>query len=88
MPDNFKRVYTSIFPRHIHASMTEQLFLNYIYRFAFRQATFDSRPHCYCDMVYDMLWKENKELNEIRWDGRLEEIEFGFGMENFSDPEE
>jgi hypothetical protein len=87
MPDNFKRVYTAIFPRHVNATMTEQLFLNYVYRFAFRHATFDSKPHCYCDMVFDILKKENKELNAIRWDGRLEEIEFGFGMENFSSPQ-
>jgi hypothetical protein len=87
MPENFKRVYTAIFPRHVNGTMTEQLFLNYVYRFAFRHATFDSKPHCYCDMVYDVLRKENKELNEIQWGGRLEEIEFGFGMENFSSPE-
>jgi hypothetical protein len=87
MPENFKRVYTAIFPRHINATMTEQVFLNYVYRVAFRHATFDSKPHCYCDMVYDVLKKENKELKDIRWDGRLEEIEFGFGMENFSSPQ-
>jgi len=87
MPENFKRVYTAVFPRHINATMTEQLFLNYVFRFAFRHATFDSKPHCYCDMVFDILRKENKELNAIRWDGRLEEIEFGFGMENFSSPQ-
>ncbi len=86
MPDNFKRVYTSIFPRHVNATMTEQLFLNYVYRFVFRHATFDSKPHCYCDMVYDLLRRENEELHEIHWGGRLEEIEFGFGMENFSAP--
>jgi hypothetical protein len=87
MPENFKRVYSAIFPRHINATMTEQIFLNYVYRFAFRHATFDSKPHCYCDMVFDILRKENKELNAIRWDGRLEEIEFGFGLENFSAPQ-
>jgi hypothetical protein len=87
MPENFKRVYTAIFPRHVNATMTEQLFLNYVYRFAFRHATFDSKPHCYCDMVFDVLKKENKELRNIRWDGRLEEIEFGFGLENFSSPQ-
>lgn len=87
MPENFKRVYTAIFPRHVNGTMTEQLFLNYIYRFAFRHATFDSKPHCYCDMVYDVLRKENDELKDIQWGGRLEELEFGFGMENFSEPE-
>ncbi|HTJ50359.1 MAG TPA: hypothetical protein VL443_12955 [Cyclobacteriaceae bacterium] len=87
LPENFYRVYTTLYPRHLQASMTEQIFLNYFYRFIFRHSHFDSKPHCYCDMIYDIQRKENDELYDIPWDGRLQEIEYGFGIEEYSSSE-
>lgn len=87
LPDNFMRVYTKAFPRHVHTTLTQQIFINYGTRFLLRHTELDQKPHCFCDMVYDIQKKTNPILEEVEWDGRLQDLEFGFGVEKYSSPE-
>jgi hypothetical protein len=87
LPEKFHEIYSLGHPRHLTASMTEQIFLNYLYKFVFGHASFDSKPHCFCDMVYDLQHRELPDLKAIQWKGRLEEIEYGYGIEKYSTPE-
>lgn len=87
MPENFMRVYTAIFPNHINTSLTEQVFVNYSTRFLFRHTELDDKPHCFCDMIYDIQKKRHQDLEDVEWDGRLQDLEFGFGIEKYSNPE-
>ena len=84
MPPNFLRVYTAIFPKHVNASMSEMIFFNYGYRLIFRDPDFDSKPHCFCDLVYDIQALRNPKLNSIIWGGRLKDLEYGFGLEKYT----
>ncbi|MFZ6010579.1 MAG: hypothetical protein ACOYXT_09545 [Bacteroidota bacterium] len=86
LPENFRAVYTALFPRHVNATMSEQVFLNYGARILFRNQHIDARPHCFCDLVYDLQLKKNKGLASIPWPGRLQDLEYGFGMERFAPP--
>jgi hypothetical protein len=87
MPDNFMRVYTAIFPHHVNTTLTQQVFVNYGTRFIFRHTELDEKPHCMCDMVYDIQKKRHQDLEDLEWDGRLQDLEFGFGIEKYSTPE-
>jgi hypothetical protein len=88
MPENFMRVYTAIFPHHVNTTLTQQVFVNYGSRFLFRHTELDEKPHCMCDMVYDIQKKRHQELEDIEWDGRLQDLEFGFGIEKYATPEQ
>lgn len=87
MPENFMRIYTAIFPNHVNTSLTKQVFVNYGTRFLFRHTELDDKPHCFCDMVYDIQKKRHQELEDLEWDGRLQDLEFGFGIEKYASPE-
>lgn len=88
MPANFMRVYTAIFPNHVHTTLTQQIFINYGTRFFFRHTEIDDKPHCMCDMIYDIQKKRHEELEAVEWDGRLQDLEFGFGIEKYATPEQ
>lgn len=88
MPENFMRVYTAIFPNHVHTTLTQQIFINYGTRFLFRHTEIDDKPHCMCDMIYDIQKKRHAELEAVEWDGRLQDLEFGFGIEKYATPEQ
>jgi hypothetical protein len=87
MPENFMRVYTAIFPNHTNTTLTQQVFVNYTSRFLLRHTELDEKPHCFCDMIYDIQKKRHKDLEDLEWDGRLQDLEFGFGIEKYSTPE-
>lgn len=87
LPENFLRVYTSIFPKHVNASISEMIFFNYGYRLIARDPDFDSKPHCFCDLVYDVQVQRNAKLRSIIWGGRLKDLEYGFGLEKYTTPE-
>jgi len=87
LPANFLRVYTSIFPKHVNASISEMIFFNYGYRLIFRDPDFDSKPHCFCDLVYDVQASRNPTLDAIVWGGRLKDLEYGFGLEKYTTSE-
>lgn len=86
-PENFMRVYTAIYPNHLKTSLTQQIFINYTSRFFLRQTEIDDKPHCFCDMTYDIQKLQHTELELLDWDGRLQDLEFGFGMEKYTTPE-
>ncbi len=86
MPENFMRVYTAIFPNHVNTTLTQQIFVNYGTRFLFRHTEIDDKPHCMCDMIYDIQKKRHQELEAVEWDGRLQDLEFGFGIEKYATP--
>lgn len=88
MPENFMQVYTAIFPNHVNTTLTQQVFVNYGSRFLFRHTELDEKPHCMCDMIYDIAKKKHQELEDVEWDGRLQDLEFGFGIEKYATPEE
>ena len=87
LPENFLRIYQALFPKHVNATMSELLFNNYAYRFILRDTDYDSRPHCFCDLIYDIQVLHNKKLENIEWPGRLKDLEYGFGLEKFTTPE-
>jgi len=87
MPPNFLRVYSAIFPKHVNASMSEMIFFNYGTRLIFRDPDFDSKPHCFCDLVYDIQSQHNPTLHGIVWGGRLKDLEYGFGLEKYTTPD-
>jgi hypothetical protein len=87
LPNNFIQQYEKLYPNVIHASMAEQLFVNYSSRIIFRRKQIANLPHCTCDLVYDIQIKGNSMLAGIHWPGRLQELEYGFAMEKFSSPE-
>jgi hypothetical protein len=81
------RVYKAIFPHHVNTTLTQQVFVNYGTRFLLRHTELDEKPHCFCDMVYDIQKQRHQELEDLEWDGRLQDLEFGFGIEKYSSPE-
>jgi hypothetical protein len=83
----FMEVYTKLFPNHVHTSLSQQIFINYGQRILLRHTDIDDKPHCFCDMVYDIQIVQNDELATIEWDGRLQDLEYGFGIEKFTTPE-
>ena len=83
----FMEVYTKIFPNHVHTSLSQQIFINYGQRILLRHTDIDDKPHCFCDLVYDIQIVQNDELAAIEWDGRLQDLEYGFGIEKFTTPE-
>lgn len=85
-PANFMKVYTAIFPQHVNTSMSTQVFVNYGSRMLFRHTELDDKPHCFCDMTYDIIRKQDDKLYDLEWDGRLQDLEFGFGMEKYTTP--
>jgi hypothetical protein len=87
MPENFMRVYQAIFPRHVNTTLTQQVFVNYGTRFLLRHTELDEKPHCFCDMVYDIQKQRHQDLEDLEWDGRLQDLEFGFGIEKYAKPE-
>jgi hypothetical protein len=88
MPANFMDVYTAIFPKHLHTSLKQQIFVNYGSRFLFRHTEIEDKPHCMCDMIYDIQRIKHPELAAVEWDGRLQDLEFGFGIEKYATPEQ
>jgi hypothetical protein len=88
LPDNFMRVYTAIYPRHVNTTLTQQVFINYGTRFLLRHTELERKPHCFCDMVYDLQKPEHPELDHLEWDGRLQDLEFGFGIEKYTSPKQ
>ncbi len=87
LPDNFVKIYELLYPNAIHTSMTKQLFVNYGTRILFRRRQIENLPHCACDLVYDIQVKSNQVLADVHWPGRLQELEYGFAVEDFSTPE-
>jgi len=87
LPANFMRVYTAKFPNHYNTTLGQQIFLNYGERYLFRVHDIDTKAHCFCDFVYDIQRLRNPKLDQIEWDGRLQDLEYGFAMEKYSSPE-
>jgi hypothetical protein len=87
LPANFMRIYEARFPNHYHTTLAQQVFINYGERYVFRIHDIDTKAHCFCDLVYDFQRMENPALDVIVWDGRLQDLEYGFGMEKYSSPE-
>lgn len=87
MPANFMRIYEARFPNHYHTTLAQQVFINYGERYVLRIHDIDTKAHCFCDLVYDFQRMENPALDSITWDGRLQDLEYGFGMEKYSSPE-
>lgn len=87
VPANFKNIYTKIFPQHVHATMADQLFFNYLYRYVVRKTKDETTPHCFCSLVSDFQERHNGELKKVTWDSRMKELEYGFGLERFTSPE-
>lgn len=83
----YLEVYTKLYPNHVNTTLGQQIFINYAERYFFRVTDIDDKPHCFCDMVYDIMEHSNYELDSIEWDGRMQDLEFGFGIEKFSTPE-
>jgi hypothetical protein len=83
----FMEVYTKLFPNHVHTTLSQQVFINYGQRILLRHTDIDDKPHCFCDLVYDIQIVSNDELAAIEWDGRLQDLEYGFGIEKFTTPE-
>src|SRR5688572_193778 len=83
----YMEVYTKLFPNHIHTTLGQQIFINYGERMFLRVTEIDNKPHCACDLVYDIQVLKNKSLADLEWDGRLQDLEYGFGIEKFSTPE-
>lgn len=83
----FMEVYTKLFPNHVHTTLSEQIFINYGQRILLRHTDIDDKPHCFCDLVYDIQFVQNDFLSSIEWDGRLQDLEYGFGIEKFTTPE-
>jgi hypothetical protein len=83
----FMEVYTKLFPNHVHTNLSEQIFINYGQRILLRHTDIDDKPHCFCDLVYDIQMTQNDFLAAIEWDGRLQDLEYGFGIEKFTTPE-
>lgn len=83
----FMEVYTKLFPNHVHTTLSQQVFINYGQRILLRHTDIDDKPHCFCDLVYDIQIVTNDELAAIEWDGRLQDLEYGFGIEKFTTPE-
>ena len=88
LPENFMRVYTANMPRHVNTSMSTQIFVNYGSRFFFRHTKLEEKPHCFCDFTYDIIRKSDQYLYDLEWDGRLQDLEFGFGIEKYTKPSE
>ena len=87
LPSNFMRIYTAKFPNHYSTTLGQQIFINYGERYLFRTHDIDTKAHCFCDMVYDIQRMRNPKLDRIDWDGRLQDLEYGFGLEKYSTPE-
>ncbi len=87
LPENFMRIYKTISPKHVDTSMTEMIFFNYIVRLILRDHDYDSKPHCYCDLIYDIQVKKNEKLRDIQWTGRVVDMEYGFGLEKYTTPD-
>src|SRR6187549_3505601 len=83
LPENFLRVYKVIYPRHVDTSLTEMIFFNYVVRLMFRDHDYDSKPHCFCDLIYDIQVTKNDKLRDIEWIGRVVDLEYGFGLEKY-----
>lgn len=83
----FMEVYTKLFPNHVNTTLSQQVFINYGQRIFLRHTDIDDKPHCFCDLVYDIQIVSNDELAAIEWDGRLQDLEYGFGIEKFTTPE-
>lgn len=83
----YMEVYTKVYPNHLNTTLGQQIFINYSERYFFRITDIDDKPHCFCDFVYDIQRLSNYELDSIEWDGRLQDLEYGFGIEKFSTPE-
>ena len=87
LPDNFLRIYKIIYPKHIDTSLSEMIFFNYVVRLISRDHNYDSKPHCFCDLIYDKQVRHNEKLKEIDWVGRIVDLEYGFGLEKYTTPE-
>jgi hypothetical protein len=87
LPENFIRIYQTISPNHINTTMTEMIVFNYIVRLVFRDYDYDTKPHCYCDLIYDIQVKQNAKLRDIEWTGRVVDMEYGFGLEKYTTPD-
>ncbi len=88
LPENFMKLYTKHFPKHFHTSLRQQIFLNYVPRIVMRKTDLAHLPHCFCDFVYDIQVLKYPELKAIKWDGRLQDLEYGFGIEKYATPEQ
>ena len=87
LPENFLRVYKVIYPKHVDTSLTEMIFFNYVVRLVFRDHDYDSKPHCFCDLIYDIQVTKNDKLRDIEWIGRVVDLEYGFGLEKYTTPD-
>jgi hypothetical protein len=87
LPANFMKVYQSIFPNNYTATLRKQIFINYGSRILLRHTELEQKPHCFCDFVYDIMVTRDKYLYNLEWDGRLQDLEFGFGIEKYTTPE-
>lgn len=87
LPDNFLRIYKTIFPKHVDTTLDEMMFFNYFVRLVFRDHDYDSKPHCFCDLIYDMQVKRNEKLEDIDWKGRIVDLEYGYGLEKYTTPD-
>lgn len=83
----YMEIYEKLFPNHVHTTLGQQIFINYGERIFLRVTEIDDKPHCACDLVYDIQVLKNKKLADLQWDGRLQDLEYGFGIEKFSTPE-
>ncbi|HEY3403490.1 MAG TPA: hypothetical protein VGK59_08895 [Ohtaekwangia sp.] len=83
----YMEIYEKLFPNHVHTTLGQQIFINYGERIFLRVTEIEDKPHCACDLVYDIQVLTNTELKGLQWDGRLQDLEYGFGIEKFSTPE-
>ncbi len=87
LPDNFLRVYKVIYPKHVDTSLTQMIFFNYFVRLISRDYDYESKPHCFCDLIYDIQVKHNEKLYDIDWTGRIVDLEYGYGLEKYTLPD-
>lgn len=83
----FMDVYEKLFPNHVHTTLGQQIFINYGERMFMRVTEIEDKPHCACDFIYDIQVIKHRSLADLQWDGRLQDLEYGFGIEKFSTPE-
>ncbi len=83
----FMEVYTKLFPQSRQHKPQRAGIYQLRQRIFLRHTDIDDKPHCYCDMVYDIQFTQNDFLASIEWDGRLQDLEYGFGIEKFTTPE-
>lgn len=85
LPDNFIKLYDSLYPRTRHYSMADQLINQLKHEFLLER---HKNINCKCDDIGYTAWNND----DFKFKGNLEKLmqmypEFGFGLEKYSSPE-